>query len=142
MIENDPNESFIGLRFGPRAQPGVRPPIPPETPGFNETTTGFKFLRQKTRETPNFLPSFTETVHKKKNGRFPLKTYQVQHRISLHSKANHVSKVKQSKARKQSTVKLTKAKQEITPTRPNQSKTSKQTKEKHKPSRLKANQVK
>ena len=54
------------LRSGPRAQPGVRPPIPPETPGFNETTTGFKFLRQKTRETTNFRPSFTETVHKKK----------------------------------------------------------------------------
>ena len=55
-----------GLRSGPRAQPGVRPPIPPETPGFNETTTGFKLLVQKTRETANFRPSFTETVHKKK----------------------------------------------------------------------------
>ena len=46
--------------------PRRRPPIPPETPGFNETTTGFKFLLQKTRETANFRPSFTETVHKKK----------------------------------------------------------------------------
>jgi len=64
LIENDPNGSFIGLRFGPRAQPG--PPIPPETPGFNETTTGFKFQLQKTRETANFPLSFTETVHKKK----------------------------------------------------------------------------
>ena len=63
-----------GRSGGPRAQPGVRPPIPPETPGFNETTTGFKFLLQKTRETANFRPSFTETVHKKKKmGGFPLK---------------------------------------------------------------------
>ena len=61
-----------GLRSGPRAQPGVRPPIPPETPSFNETSTGFKFLLQKTRETGNFRPRCSETVHKKK-GAFPLK---------------------------------------------------------------------
>ena len=53
-----------GLRSGPRAQPGVRPPNPPETPGF-------KFLLQKTRETANFRSSFTETFHKKKMGDFP-----------------------------------------------------------------------
>ena len=34
--------------------------------GFNETTTVFKFLLQKIRETATFRPSFTETVHKKK----------------------------------------------------------------------------
>ena len=39
LIENDPYESFIGLRFDPRAQP--EPPIPPETPISNETTTGY-----------------------------------------------------------------------------------------------------
>ena len=55
-----------GLRSGPPAPPGVRPLIPPETPGFNETTTGFKFLLQKAHETANFRPIFTETVHKKK----------------------------------------------------------------------------
>ena len=53
------------LRSRPRAQPGVRPPTPPKTPGFNETTTGFKFLLQKTRETAIFGPSFTETLKKK-----------------------------------------------------------------------------
>ena len=69
LIENEPNESFIGLRFGPHAQP--EPPIPPETPGFNETTTGFKFLTQNTRETANFCLSFNETVYKKKQAVSP-----------------------------------------------------------------------
>ena len=35
------------------------------------TTTGFKFLLEKTRETVIFGPSFTETVKKKKKGGFP-----------------------------------------------------------------------
>ena len=46
--------------------PSVRPAIQPETPGFNETITGFKFLLQKTRDTANFRPNFTETVDQKK----------------------------------------------------------------------------
>ena len=43
----------------------------PKNLGFNETTPGFKFLLQKTRETAVIRQSFTETV-KKKNGDFPL----------------------------------------------------------------------
>ena len=45
---------------------GLRPSTPPKIPGFNETTTGFKFLLEKTRETVIFGPSFTETVKKTK----------------------------------------------------------------------------
>ena len=62
-----------GRSGGPKAHRGVRPPTPPKTPGFNETTTGFKFLLQKTRETAIFGPSFNETL-KKKKVRFPPKT--------------------------------------------------------------------
>ena len=36
------------------------------TPVLMNTTTGFKFLLEKTRETVIFGPSFTETVKKKK----------------------------------------------------------------------------
>ena len=42
----------------------------PKNLGFNETTPGFKFLLQKTRETAVIRQSFTETD--KKNGDFPL----------------------------------------------------------------------
>ena len=38
----------------------------PKTLGFNETTPGFKFLLQKTRETAVIRQSFTATVKKKK----------------------------------------------------------------------------
>ena len=45
-----------------------------KTPSFNETTIGFKFSTPRTRETAKFRPSFIETVCKKKNERFLLKT--------------------------------------------------------------------
>ena len=75
LIENDPNESFIGLGFGSHAQPG--PPIQPESPGFNETTTGLKFLLQKKHVKPQIsvrvsLKPPTHTIKKKK--RFTIKT--------------------------------------------------------------------
>ena len=55
-----------GRSGGPRAQPGVRPPTPPKNPGFNETTTGFKLLVQKTREYRKFFVRvLLNTVHKK-----------------------------------------------------------------------------
>ena len=72
-----------GLRSGPRAQPGVRPRTPPKTPGFNETTTGFKFLLQKTRETAIFGPSFTETFNKKKMRGFLLKPHKIEFKKSI-----------------------------------------------------------
>ena len=47
----------------------------PSAPGFNETSTGFKFLPQKTRETAKNPPRVSLKPGKqKKNERFPFKT--------------------------------------------------------------------
>ena len=59
----------------PESPAGCKPSNSTKNPTVSmNTTTGFKFLLQKIRETPIFRPSFTETAKKKKNEGFPLKT--------------------------------------------------------------------
>ena len=59
---------------GPSGPAGCKASNSTKNPGFIETTTGFKLLLEKTRETAIFGPSFTETLTKKKNLRFPPNT--------------------------------------------------------------------
>ena len=47
-----------GWARGPERRPERSAPTPPKNPGFNETTTGFKFLLKKIREYRHFSSKF------------------------------------------------------------------------------------
>ena len=57
---------------------GLRPSTPPKIPGFNETTSGFKFLLQTNTWNHHFIvPVSLKPSRKKKMCGFPLKPPQV-----------------------------------------------------------------